>query len=470
MGIFNLNLDELVKLQTIKGLVHEGAFGELYISEEDFNNLNLTGLSLEFARAYLNEKNISIITPVDVKDRSKKVKDAPVVDMSEAKLDYIDKPRYAKFVFDAQGEIISADYTELDRYLENNFIPNNISVRRLKGDKYGTPYLTIQTGKITKERFSNLEIKHVMEYLAKEGIVVRGQKEELEQFENYDYHYGLKYIQTPKMITPEETLDYFRELKECTDIVRKNELKNIIINGNCKLADWVLYQLCRYYRFNMQEWRSEAYIALYRALEKFDVDYGCKFSTFAVPVIRNDLLRQIKYFYNKNYGFPVDKFGEYYFAMKTVEDAFNREYNPRDIEMLEELLTLLVYQGFITEEEKTRKLKSQFGYIEEVIDEEVSDGDIYIDFEDKELHETIIKVLATLDERYAKAIILKFGLDGKGIRSNEEIAKKIGYSEGYISQVLNKALRCLRHWSRSKHLYQYYVDMEQKPEKTYKLI
>jgi RNA polymerase sigma factor (sigma-70 family) len=74
------------------------------------------------------------------------------------------------------------------------------------------------------------------------------------------------------------------------------------------------------------------------------------------------------------------------------------------------------------------------------------------DVNDLELHRAVDDALATLKPREAQVMRLRFGLDGGDEQMPEEIAKEVNLCRQRIYQVQAKALRKLRHPSRSRKL------------------
>ena len=74
------------------------------------------------------------------------------------------------------------------------------------------------------------------------------------------------------------------------------------------------------------------------------------------------------------------------------------------------------------------------------------------------LKEQIDKVLATLTERESKVIKYRFGLEDGWQRTLEEVGQKFGVTRERIRQIEAKALRKLRHPSRSKKLKEFYME------------
>ena len=68
------------------------------------------------------------------------------------------------------------------------------------------------------------------------------------------------------------------------------------------------------------------------------------------------------------------------------------------------------------------------------------------------LKDQISKLLDTLTEREQKVLMLRFGLTDGRTRTLEEVGKEFNVTRERIRQIEAKALRKLRHPSRSKHL------------------
>lgn len=77
------------------------------------------------------------------------------------------------------------------------------------------------------------------------------------------------------------------------------------------------------------------------------------------------------------------------------------------------------------------------------------------------LSETIADVLKELTPREAKVIKLRFGLDGLGPQTLEEVGKVFDVSKDRIRQIESKALKKMRHPSRSKELRKWTRDYEE---------
>ena len=74
------------------------------------------------------------------------------------------------------------------------------------------------------------------------------------------------------------------------------------------------------------------------------------------------------------------------------------------------------------------------------------------------LHEQLLEVLDTLTEREQKVLKLRFGLEDGRPRTLEEVGKQFHVTRERIRQIEAKALRKLRHPSRSRKLKDYLDD------------
>ncbi|MCR5332074.1 MAG: sigma-70 family RNA polymerase sigma factor, partial [Lachnospiraceae bacterium] len=75
------------------------------------------------------------------------------------------------------------------------------------------------------------------------------------------------------------------------------------------------------------------------------------------------------------------------------------------------------------------------------------------------LREELLKVLQTLTDREQKVLRLRFGLDDGRTRTLEEVGKEFNVTRERIRQIEAKALRKLRHPSRSKKLKDFLEDV-----------
>ena len=199
---------------------------------------------------------------------------------------------------------------------------------------------------------------------------------------------------------------------------------------------------------------------LMKAVEKFDWRRGFKFSTYATWWIRQAITRAIAD-QARTIRIPVhmiETINKFKKAQRELEQKFERAPTPKEIAKIMEI-----------EEEKAReimKISMQPTSIEQSVGEDkdsklkefIADA-VSLKPEDAASYELLkgqlSGVLDTLSPRERKVLELRFGLEDHQPRTLEEVGKVFGVTRERIRQIEAKALRKLRHPSRSKRLKDY---------------
>ena len=201
-------------------------------------------------------------------------------------------------------------------------------------------------------------------------------------------------------------------------------------------------------------------MGLMKAVEKFEYRRGYKFSTYATWWIRQAITRSIAD-QARTIRIPVhmiETLNKVMQVQKQLLQEFGHEPTPEEV--AEEMnLPVERVQQIMKMAQQPISLQSPVGD-----GDDTSFGDF---IEDKSadnpydmtafslLREKIMDVLDSLTERERRVLTLRFGLDDGRQRTLEEVGREFGVTRERIRQIEAKALRKLRHPSRSKKLRDY---------------
>ena len=261
----------------------------------------------------------------------------------------------------------------------------------------------------------------------------------------------LKEIGRIKLLSPEEELEVAKRMAEGDEEARKR-----MSEANLRL---VVSIAKRYVGRGMQllDLIQEGNLGLMKAVEKFDYTKGYKFSTYATWWIRQSITRAIAD-QARTIRIPVHMVETINRVLRTshaMVQQLGRE--PTTQEIADEL------HLEVSKVEEVLKIAQEPVSLETPIGEEEDShlGDFVPDDEASQpseeasyslLREQLEEVLSTLTSREQQVLRMRFGLTDGRPHTLEEVGRQFDVTRERIRQIESKALRKLRHPSRSKKL------------------
>lgn len=272
----------------------------------------------------------------------------------------------------------------------------------------------------------------------------------------------LKYEDIGAFASQDSTSIYLKEIQNYRRYSKEEELEIItkIKNGDMKARNEFLEQNLRLVVSIAKKYQGrniplidliqEGNIGLMKALDEFDINKGCKFSTYATNWITAFIRRYIAD-KGRNIRLPVNFYYEISNFMK-IKNRLERELGrePNILELArktgKDKDTILRYFAYLND---TKSLDDKVG------EKEDTDFSYFIPSKDESLEKSAIKKdLSTrmsellkecnLNEREIDVLSSRYGLNGIDVLTLEEIGQKYGVTRERIRQIETRALKKIR--------------------------
>ena len=329
------------------------------------------------------------------------------------------------------------------------------------------------------------EYEQIEDALERKGVDILYEEDlnENEEYENYDQIVAscksndsisqyLHEISIFPLLTHEEEIEYSKKISKGIELQTHPEMwdkisaeegnrileeaeyaKNRLVNCNLKLVVSIAKKFYGNYNISLLDLIQEGNMGLIKSIEKYDANKGFKFSTYATWWIRQSIARALAD-QSRTIRIPVhvsETKAKITKAKRALVQEYGREPNCAQI---------AEYLGI--SEKKVQELES---YDRDILslekkvgdDQDATLGDFIPDNTQLtplqytmqiKLHDELEEILSKLSDKERKVIILRFGLNGGGPKTLEEVSKEFDVTRERVRQIEAKALRKIKPYAK----------------------
>jgi RNA polymerase primary sigma factor len=256
------------------------------------------------------------------------------------------------------------------------------------------------------------------------------------------------------LLTPDEEVELAKRIREGDQLALEKLTK-----ANLRFVVSVAKQY-QNQGLSLGDLINEGNLGLIKAAQRFDETRGFKFISYAVWWIRQSILQALAE-QSRIVRLPLNRVGSLNKISKTfsdLEQKYEREPSPDELAEVLEVTTAEVVDTLkISGRHVSMDAPFVQGEENSLLDVLENDGEVTPDSNlmNDSLRKEVQRALSTLTQREADVITLYFGLNGEHSMTLEEIGEKFNLTRERVRQIKEKAIRRLRHTSRSKALKPY---------------
>ncbi|MBX9850577.1 MAG: RNA polymerase sigma factor RpoD/SigA [Cytophagaceae bacterium] len=256
------------------------------------------------------------------------------------------------------------------------------------------------------------------------------------------------------LLTPDEEVELAKRIREGDQLALEKLTK-----ANLRFVVSVAKQY-QNQGLSLGDLINEGNLGLIKAAQRFDETRGFKFISYAVWWIRQSILQALAE-QSRIVRLPLNRVGSLNKISKTfseLEQKYEREPSPDELAEVLEVTTAEVVDTLkISGRHVSMDAPFVQGEENSLLDVLENESEVTPDSNlmNDSLRKEVQRALSTLTQREADVITLYFGLNGEHSMTLEEIGEKFNLTRERVRQIKEKAIRRLRHTSRSKALKPY---------------